>query len=184
MPTPVSAIAISTLVRRRGAATRRCARRSGVNFTALVSTFQNTCCRRVVSAHDRAGERVEVHVERDALGVGGGLDALDRFAQHGDDRNRLRIEPDLAGRDARHVEQILDQLILRDGVPLDDVDRARPLLRRDRVGLQHPGVAEDDVERRAQLVRQRGEELVLQLVGGLRRALGFAQRHLGALARR
>ena len=48
-----------------------------------------------------------------------------------DDREShgLHIEPELAGDDARHVEQILDELRLRVGVPLDRL-RARAALSR------------------------------------------------------
>ena len=62
----------------------------------------------------------------------------------------------------------LDDLGERRGVPFDRLQRMRVLLRRHHPRLQHPRVAEDGVERRPQLVRQRRQKLVLETVGRLR----------------
>ena len=48
--------------------------------------------------------------------------------------------------------------------------------------LQHLAVADDGVQRRAQLVAHVGEELALGAVGGLRRVLRLEQRLFRALA--
>ena len=58
------------------------------------------------------------------------------------------------------------------GVALDLLERALDLRRRQGAGAQQPGPAENRVERRPQLVRQRREELVLQAVRFAQ--LGFA----------
>ena len=88
-----------------------------------------------------------------------GLDrALDQMWQ----LDPLDVEPHLAGDDPRDVEHILDDLGQRRRVALDGVDRAYRPLGRDDARLHHPRVAEDRVQRRAQLVRQRRQELVLE----------------------
>ena len=43
----------------RARARRRCGRRRGVNFTAFVSRFQNTCCRRPGSPRSRPARRIQ-----------------------------------------------------------------------------------------------------------------------------
>ena len=58
----------------------------------------------------RAGR---ARLEADALGVGGGPHRLDRRLDHGRELDRLHVEPQLAGDDPRHVEQVLDELRLR-----------------------------------------------------------------------
>src|SRR5204863_9806857 len=81
--------------------------------------------------------------------------------------------------DARHVEELVDDLRLR---PRAVVDRltgavAPPLV--NRAAVQHIGPAEDGVERSPQLVRHDGEELILQPIRFLgaraRRALAFEE---------
>ena len=87
-------------------------------------------------------------------------------------RSRARdVQAQLAGDDAGDVEHVLDELGLRPGVAVDDGHRAGR-----GVGLQvalhqQRGPAHDGVQRRAQLVGQRGQELVLQPV----RVLGLAE---------
>ena len=96
------------------------------------------------------------------LASAAGRKRLDRRFDQAVERQRLQVDAQLAGDDAGHVEHVFDQLRLRPGVPVDHFEAA---LRPRRVDLpvpQHRGPAEDGVERRAQLVRQGGEELVLQ----------------------
>ena len=79
--------------------------------------------------------------------------------------DRRDVEPQLAGDDARDVEEVLDEAHLRAGVALDAAERALARLRRSSGAARRIcEPAEDRVERRAQLVRQRGEELVLEAV--------------------
>ena len=73
---------------------------------------------------------------------------------------------ELAGDDARDVEEIFDERGLGARVALDALVRPRG---RGGVGGRDPqdlNPAEDGVERRAQLVRERGQELVLEPAGG------------------
>ena len=89
------------------------------------------------------------------------------------------VEQQLAGGDARDVEQVLDQLRLGVRVAIDALERVLASLRRQLAAPQQVHPADDGVERRAELVRERGEELVLQAVGLL-----LALEQLGALALR
>ncbi len=85
-------------------------------------------------------------------------------------RDLLHVEPNLAGHDAAEVEQVVDQPHLRARIAVDHLEAALELFRRRGVGLalQDLRPAEDRAERRAQLVRQRREELVLDASGALR----------------
>jgi hypothetical protein len=98
---------------------------------------------------------------------------------HLDDRvelHRLRADLELATRDARHVEQVVEQ---RAHVAHLALDHATCPVDLGRAGLRRPeqggGVA-DRRERVAQLVRERGDEAVLLAVGLAQRFLGFAPR--------
>ena len=104
-------------------------------------------------AGDGAGERIEHLVDADALGVGrrhdggeGGLDDLGELQP-------LDVEAEVAGDDAGDVEQVLDELGLDLGVPLDGREPFLQVLGVDLAGAEDLGPAEDGVERRAQLVR-------------------------------
>ena len=81
---------------------------------------------------------------------------------------QLAIEVQLVAGDARDVEQVADQARLCFRVAADDREAVTRSVGADAALLQHPRPAEDRVERRPQLVRQRGEELVLQAVGLMR----------------
>ena len=89
---------------------------------------------------------------------------------------RLDVEAHLAGGDAAHVEQVFDELRLHARVALDRLEPLLQIRSSLRAAPQDLRPAEDRVERRPQLVRQRGEELVLHLA----HALGCGAR--GALA--
>ena len=111
--------------------------------------------------------RLQRGVEHDALALGGGTDGVQRGLDDGGRLHRAHVQAQLAGDDARDVQQVLDELALRACVALDGLQRAR------RGGLVEPAAAQRDrpaehgIERRAQLVGERGEELVLDPVGGL-----------------
>ena len=89
------------------------------------------------------------------------------------------VEQQLAAGDARDVEQVLDQPRLRVRIAIDALERVLDFLGGQLAAAQQVDPADDRVERRAQLVRQRGEELVLQAIGLL-----LAIEQLGALALR
>ena len=80
----------------------------------------------------------------------------------------LDVESQLSGHDAADVEQVVDDLRLAPRVAVDDVNRlvqrfGRLLL------LEHADLAQNGVQGRSQLVRQRSDEIVLHASG----ALGF-----------
>ena len=140
---------------------------AGVNLIAFDSRFQITCCRREGSPRNPAGSVADRHLER-------GFPWRRRSA--GPPRpprapraeiDRLGLETQLAGDDARDVEDVLDQHRLRLGVALDRLERLARLLGREVARAQHAGPSDHRRQRRAQLVRQRGQELVLGAVGGL-----------------
>ena len=128
---------------------------------------------------ERRVERRELDAKRERLALGLWPDRLDRRFDHGCDIGRLQVEPHLAGDDAVHVEQVLDQARLRLGIPGDRIETFCDAHRVVALEQQHLGPAEDRGERRAQLVRERGEELVLEpahaLAFGARAALDLDQ---------
>ena len=97
----------------------------------------------------------------------------------------MQVEPELAGHDPAQIEQVVDQLNLRARIAVDDLDGPLLLVRSlgRRASEQHLGPAQDGAQRRAQFVRERGQEFVLQprcpLCGHARAALGI--QHLLAL---
>ena len=124
MPAPSSSTRTLSPAAPRRIATRTCPP-AGVNLIALERRFHITCCSRSPSAAMRPGRRVEVGVDADRLGVGGGAHRVDRRL---DDAHRVDLgdaQAQLAGDDARDVEQVLDQLGLQRGVAVDGLERAR-----------------------------------------------------------
>ena len=101
------------------------------------------------------------HVQRVACRRDGGPRRLERTVHHAVQRHPLAAQRDLAAGDARHVEQVVDEAGHLAHLALDHV--ARPA----RVGVARVAQAQDlervgdGRERVAQLVRQRGQELVL-----------------------
>ena len=97
----------------------------------------------------------------------------------------MQVEPELAGHDSAQVQKIVDELNLRARVAVDDFDG--PLLLVGSLGRraseQHLRPAQDCAQRRAQFVRERRQEFVLEsgcaLRGHARAALGV--QHLFAL---
>ena len=120
-------------------------------------------------AGDRSGRRVEDAIQPDVLGDGRRRHRLDRRVDERERMQRLQVEPELARVDAAHVEQVVDELRLDPRVALDGLEAGQHLLGAAGGDAQHLGPAEDGVERRAQLVRQRGQEVVL----GVAHALGL-----------
>ena len=137
----------------------------GVNFTALDSRFQTTCCSRSGSPETGPTRGSRIVCRRTPLASAAGCTVATALSTIQRQIHRLHVEPDLARDDARDVEHVLDDL--RQRVALrSSVSRPRSALSPvSSAAAQQPGVAEDRVERRAQLVRQHREELVLQPVG-------------------
>src|SRR5688572_26976830 len=71
---------------------------------------------------DGAGKRVDIELQSYPLGIGGRLHRLPCLLKHGGDGHGLWLETKLPCRDARHIQEIVDELILSDGVSLDDLD--------------------------------------------------------------
>jgi hypothetical protein len=82
------------------------------------------------------------------------------------DCNRMPLAS--AGDDARDIEYVLDDLREPGRVTLEDLETTGGLLLREHAAAQQPGVADDGVQRRPELVREHGEKLVLQAVRVLR----------------
>ena len=141
---------------------------SGVNLIAFASRFQMTCCSRAGSQRIARGSLHGWTSSRIRLASAVGRRASTDRLHHVRDRRLAHVEPELSRDDAGGVEQILDEAGLQPRVALDDFDGARGGGGVERSGRQQPGPAEDRVERRAQLVRERREKLVFRPVCGLR----------------
>ena len=95
-------------------------------------------------------------------GVGGG-DVGQKIAE-GEGRG---AQLDLAGLDFGEVEHVVDHAQEVFAAGLDDAEALLLIGRHAGIGLEHLGVADDAVERRAQLVAHSGEEGTFRAVGGL-----------------
>jgi hypothetical protein len=80
-------------------------------------------------AGDAARRVVEAHREADAARLGRRAHALGRRLDDGREGDGARRQAELAGDDARHVEEVVDELRLRLRVALDGFERARGDLR-------------------------------------------------------
>jgi len=88
-----------------------------------------------------------------------------------DEVDRLHVEAQLAARDARDVEEVLDELRLGLGVALDHLEGVRRGVVVQPATPQQPGPAQHGRERRPELVGDVGEEIVLRAVRFLRLAV-------------
>ena len=113
----------------------------------------------------RAGGGVDPALERHRLRERAGRDGVDGGLHDGADVDGPELEAQLAGDDARDVQQVVDELGLQLRVAVDHLQRALGGGGVERPALQHAHPAEHCRERCAQLVRERGEELVLGAVG-------------------
>ena len=111
---------------------------------------------------------VDVDTQSDRLGGRRGLHGLDGRRHHRRRLDLARRDPQLAGDDARDVEQVLDALGERGRVALDRLQRPLAALLVEAAAAQPPDPAHERVQRCAQLVRERGQELVLGAPGRLR----------------
>ena len=139
--------------------------RGGVYFAALVSRFAKTCARRAGSASTaRSGRDVDRQVVLALLDERAGH--LQRARQHVAEIDAHALERDLAARDARHLEQVVDQSHQVLDLALDD----GALLEQDVAGAQLHQLqrGRDRRQRVAQLVPEHGQEFVLGAAGRLR----------------
>ena len=95
----------------------------------------------------------------------------------------VAVEMEAAGLDLRYVEQPVDQTRQMLGAPPHHLDGVEAPRRQPRIALEQLGIAEDRVERRAQLVAQADHVPALGLAGGFCRLLGLLQLGVGALVR-
>ena len=127
MPSPVSVDAdLEVRVRRARAAT--CTRPPrGRELDRVGEQVPEDLLQAVRVAGRRARRAGRARVcSRIALGVGGGPHGVDRRPDDGRQVDPLHVQPHLAGDDAAHVQQVLDDLRLRAGVALDDLAGPRP----------------------------------------------------------
>ena len=106
---------------------------------------------------------IDVRFEPNRFGFERGPQGLDRSEDDIRDIDRPRLEPQLAADRTRHVEEIVDQPRLRPRVPLDRGNRPAPLVAAQTLGGQHADPPIDGGQRRAQLVRDRHQEFILQI---------------------
>ena len=142
-----------------------------MNFTAFESRFQTHLLQAVASPRRRsAADRRDVERDRRFASAAG------RTASTAASTTRARstgasVELQLAGDDARDVEDVLDELRLRCALR-SMVSSARWRTSRRRAGRRAASrPSRGWRQRRAQLVRERGQELVLGAVGVLRLAI-------------
>ena len=95
-----------------------------------------------------------------------GPHCLDGLLDERRKRDRLHIEAQFSGCDARDVEYVLDNLGQRTRIANHDVHGPALLLASNETGVHDAQVPHNRVQRRSQLVRQRGQELVLYPAGG------------------
>jgi hypothetical protein len=103
---------------------------------------------------------------------------LDCFLDQRRGRERAGLEVELSGFDLGEIEDFLDQRKERTARCLDRLGVGR-LLGRERSVEHQPGHAEDAVERRADFVRDHGEEARLRPVGAFRLVACVGERALG-----
>ena len=154
----------------------------GVNLMAFFSRFQNTCCRRAASAWTTYGASGPMSTPKCRLraSMSGRQTSTARWmivAQ----RHGLLVQFDLAPRDAGHVQQVVDQPGFQFHVAADHLQRLAGARRPARGsswsiddGRQHRR------QRRAQLVAEHRQEVVLGLAGLLGGGLGLLGGHLAA----
>src|SRR5690606_17504419 len=105
--------------------------------------------------------------ERDSLLLGLGAERFDRGFDELGEVEGPRLDRELAGHDARDVEELLDEAHLLPRVALDRLEAAAQGLRVEGAREKELRPAQDRLERRSQLVREHGEKLVLGARFGL-----------------
>jgi hypothetical protein len=114
--------------------------------------------------HPRIEGRLRPHAPRVRGRPNGGNGVLDHQGQI----HRQYVQPQLARDDPRDVQDVVDDLGEPGGVTFQGGERVICLGPREQSAVQQSGTADHRIQRRAQFVRQHGQELVLQTVGFLR----------------
>ena len=112
-------------------------------------------------AGDGSRGRVEMGDEQEALRVDRGFHRLDGRPDYCREIDRARLDPEVPGHDPGDIQEVLDHPGLGAGAALDHVERVGGGRLVERAGPQQLDPAEDRVERGAQLVGERRDELVL-----------------------
>src|ERR1041385_638349 len=105
---------------------------------------------------------VESRLKLYLFGARGGAHGLDRRAQDCAKLDAPHVQAHLPRNDARHVEQVVDDLLRRACFALNAFDGARRARRVELARSEQQGPAVDGRQRRPKLVRDRGEEVVLE----------------------
>ena len=136
-----------------------------LNLMALPTRLSTTCVSRRSSPWPFGMSGWRLDLEAELLVVGERLDRAEHVVEHVLHRIVGERERELAGLDLGEVEHVVDQAEQVAAVALDALEHGLRLLRRLAVDAVEDqlGVAEDGVERRAQLVAHVGEELRLVL---------------------
>ena len=162
MPTPVSRIRRIATSDCRSAVNQMWPSR-GVNFTALFSTFANTCTSRAPSpSTEMAGCGGCMSSVCPAAVASGAIDST-AVRHQLSQIVRFTTQLDLVGGDARHVEQIVDEAHQLSDLAFDDVTCVCRRGQR-RAALERLEREADRGERIAELVGERRQELVLALI--------------------
>ena len=138
-----------------------------MNFTALDSRFQTTCCNRAGSPVTGPASESNILMIRTPLASAAGMDRRQRRVDDLGEAHLLDVEAEGSRDDPREVEQVLDELGLDLGIPVDRVEALLDVLVVELAGTEQSRPADDGVERGPQLVREGREELVLHPAGHL-----------------
>ncbi len=139
---------------------------SGVNFTALPTRLSRSCTDAAAIALD-ADRPVAREEERHALAIRAGMRLVERVGRDRLEVGVLDAEHEAARLEARGEQQVVDESQQPVGAARDDLDVAAPLFveRRTAVVVERElDVADDRRQRRAQIVGDERDELVLQEV--------------------
>ncbi len=120
--------------------------------------------------------QVQLHVRGRQVGPAN----LDRAPQNAAEFDRPLLKLQLAARNARYIEEVVDQAGLELDVAGNDVQRFPRFRVELAAPLEHGRRGQHRCQRRAQLVRQDRQEVVLGLVGVFRRGLGALGAELAA----
>ncbi len=131
-------------------------------------------------AGDAGGEGVDDFRDADAFGIGAGLDGFDGLFNDIAEFDAADIQAQFAGKDARHVEQVFDELHLNAHVAFDDGETLGEIGGGDFGGAEDLSPAEDGVDGRAEFVGERGDELFFKAGGFFGFGAGLLFRKIGA----
>ena len=94
---------------------------ASVNFTAFESRFQMICCTRSASPIIQGAATSKCFLSSTPRAAAAGATTSIAASAIAREIDRLQLEPQLAAHDPRHVEHVVDQAGLGDGVAIDDL---------------------------------------------------------------